>query len=270
MQPTPSWRVAGAAAPQLAAGLLELEIRRAIGQRTTCRARFGALGSAGDTVGLQLLDRQLLEFGRSIEIAAAGRTLFAGSVAMLEAEFRDGVAPAAGMRAEDRYGALVAQPRRRVFEAMSDAAIAARIAAEHGLAARIDIPGRALPRVVQQDQTDLEFLRARAAVNRVDLLLGDDALVMRRRRPGRPVTLALGAELRGYTGTASPTGSSAAIAGRAVLAGAPAIELGGGVELRGIGAAFEGGHVATAIVLRFDLAGGLQTELACERATLLP
>lgn len=266
--PPPTLRVAGQAAPQLAAALLDLEIRRALGQRTTCHARFAALDPSDGTSRLQFLDRQLLDFGTPIEIAVAGRKLFTGAIAAIAAEFHDAVAPAAGLRGEDVYGALAAQTRRRSFEAMTDAGIAARIAGEHGFAATIDMPGRVIPRLVQADQTDLEFLRARAAANRVDLILGDDGIVLRRRRPGRATMLTLGAALRSFSGTAAPGNTAAPIVARAAIDGTIGIELGGGVDLRGIGTLFSGVHVVTEIVTRFDLAGGLQTLIGCERARL--
>lgn len=265
---SPTLHIAGESAPQLAAALLDLEIRRAIGQRTTCHARFSALGFAADQPVLQFLDRQLLDFGTAVSITVAERILFAGTVAAIEAEFRDGIAPAAGMRAEDSYRALATEPRQRSFTAMTDADIAARIAEENGLSAAIDMPGPVLRKLVQSGITDLDFLRARAAVNRVDLILGDAGLVLRRRRPGSATKLAFGAALRGFTGSAAPPGPAPAIVGRAVIDGAADVALGGTVDLRGVGEVFTGKHAVTEIVTRFDRTTGLQTILACERAKL--
>jgi uncharacterized protein len=265
---SPTMRIAGEAAPQLAAALLDLEIRRAMGQRTTCHARFSALGLAGGQPVLQFLDRQLIDFGTPVSISVAERILFAGTVAAIEAEFRDGAAPAAGMRAEDAYRALATKPRRRSFTRMTDADIAARIAAENGLSATIEMPGPVIPRLVQSDTTDLDFLRARAAVNRVDLILDDAGLVLRRRRAGSATTLIIGAALRGYTGAAAITGPAAAIVGRAVVDGTVDVALGGTLDLRGIGAVFTGTHAVTEIVTRFDRTTGLQTILTCERMKL--
>lgn len=261
----PTLRVAGQATPQPAAALLDLEIRRALGQRTTCHARFSALDLSDGTPRVRFLDRELLDFGTTIEVAVAGRTLFTGPIAAITAEFSEAVAPAVGVRGEDAYGALATQTRRRTFEAMTDAGIAARIASERGFAATIDMPGPVLPRIVQADQTDLEFLRTRAAANRVDLILGDGGLVLRRRRPGRATMLALGAGLRSFSGTAAPGGTGASIIARAVIDASAAVELGGGVDLRGVGALFSGAHVVTEIVTRFDPADGLRTQISCER-----
>jgi len=239
-----------------------------LGQRTTCHARFSALGVAAGQPVLQFLDRQLLDFGTAASIMVAGRIVFTGKIVAIEAEFRDGMAPAAGLRAEDAYRALAMQTRRRTFEAMTDAGIVAKIAQERGFAATIDMPGPALPRVVQSNQTDLDFLRARAAVNRVDLILGDGGLILRRRRRGSATALTLGAALRSFTGTAAPTNPSAAIVGRAVVDGIADFDLGGNVDLHGVGGLFTGEHVVTEIVTRFDPANGLQSMLSCERAKL--
>lgn len=264
----PALRIAGEVAPQLGAALLDLEIRRALGQRTTCHARFAALDMSGGTARLQFLDRQLVDFGTRLEIMIADRRLFIGTIATIAAEFHEAVAPAVGLRGEDAYGALAATTRRRSFEAMTDASIAARIASEHGFAATIDMPGPVIPRLAQEDRTDLEFLRARAAANRVDLILGDGGLVMRRRRPGPAIPLALGAAMRSFTGTAAPANAATPIIARATIDGSVAIELGGRVDLRGVGALFSGVHVVTEVVTRFDLADGLQTLIGCERARL--
>jgi uncharacterized protein involved in type VI secretion and phage assembly len=71
---------------------------------------------------------------------------------------------------------LARGPRQRTFVQMTDADIASQIADEHGLEARVGASGDPHPYVIQRDETDLAFLRERAARIGFDLWVADGVL----------------------------------------------------------------------------------------------
>jgi uncharacterized protein involved in type VI secretion and phage assembly len=71
---------------------------------------------------------------------------------------------------------LARGPRQRTFVQMTDAAIASQIADEHGLEARVEASGDPHPYVIQRDETDLAFLRQRAARIGFDLWVAEGVL----------------------------------------------------------------------------------------------
>ncbi len=173
-----------------------------------CEASFRNWGSTGGTVGFTYLDRKVLDFGRafSIELGAPGVSgpVFAGRITAIEGRYPAGQRPEVLVLAEDRLQDLRMERRTRSFENMSDADIFRRVAAAQGLQAQIDVDGPTHRVVVQLNQSDLAFLRERAAAIDAELWIDNRTLYVqaRARRNAGSVSLTYGKDLLEFTATA--------------------------------------------------------------------
>lgn len=199
----PVFTVDGTVRGELARDLVRLEIESTTRGLDTLSLRLVAVGpDAGGEAAAQLyLDGRILDFGRRLEVSigpgAAPATVFRGSISAIEAAFAEGRAPEVVVRAEDRLMALRLTQRRTTYRDQGDADIARRIAGEHGLTADVDADGPTYDLVQQWNQTDLAFLRERAALLQADLWADGDTLGFktRDRRSGTRLTLVQGNDL---------------------------------------------------------------------------
>ncbi|MFD0381736.1 phage late control D family protein [Streptomyces stramineus] len=99
--------------------------------------------------------------------------------------------------AEDALMALRMTRRSRTYRQVSDADVARRIAADHGLTADTDAAGPAYPLVHQVNESDLAFLRARARLLGAEIWATGRTLHLatRDRRPGPRLELVQGRDL---------------------------------------------------------------------------
>jgi len=88
--------------------------------------------------------------------------VFAGEVTGLEPEFRADETPTVTVRGYDRGHRLLRGRKTRSFTQVKDSDIAAQVAQEAGLTAEAEDSKVTLEYVLQHNQTDLEFLEARA------------------------------------------------------------------------------------------------------------
>jgi phage protein D len=312
-----------------------------------CEARFANWGSHADSdrVDFYLFDGQIVDFGKEIEIELGppGRTrrVFKGRISALEAQFPKERPPELTVLAEDRFQDLRMARRTRTFEDSSDADAMREIISQHGLLADIDVDGPTHRVLAQVSQSDLAFLRERAAAADAELWLDDRTLHVqaRSRRDAGSVTLTYGAELIEFTvmadlahqrsalrvsgwdvagkeaidveagegavsselnelrgggarlgqalaertervGMATPLSQQEAqaladaryrrrarrfLTGAGVADGNPAIQVGGSVDLRGVGPLFEGKYYVTQVRHTYDLASGYRTTFQVER-----
>ncbi len=145
-----------------------------------CEARFGNWGPRGEGAGFLLFGRDVLDFGRdfAVQLGPPGgtRRLFSGRIMGLEASFPPGAAPEITVLAEDRFQDLRMTRRTRAFEQASDVDILSRIAGDHGLTPQIDLSGPTHRALVQLDQSDLAFMRERAAAVGAEIWIEDRTL----------------------------------------------------------------------------------------------
>lgn len=201
----PVFKVDGQVRGELARDIAQLEIAEATDGLRHLVLRLVAQGPQNDAPEEQLLylDGTLIDFGKTLEVSIGptdgARTVFKGQVSAIEAEFDEGREPHVVLRAEDRLMALRMTRRMKTWAQMSDAQIAAAIAAEHGLAADADAPGPTHDVVQQWNQSDLAFLRARARRIQAELWLDDDGTTLKfKARPQRSapaITLVQGRDL---------------------------------------------------------------------------
>ena len=185
-------------------GLLSMLVEETTDGLYRCEATFGNWGSVGSSVGFLYFDRQVLDFGKTISIAAgdgdAEATIFEGRITALEARFSDRPAELSVL-AEDRLQDLRMVRRTRTFEDASDSDVFQQICAAHSLQREIDIEGPTYPVLTQVNQSDLAFLRERARAIDAEVWVAGSKLFAQargRRDLGR-INLAFGAGLKEFS-----------------------------------------------------------------------
>ena len=199
----PSFAVEGTDDAGLARDLLRLEIEEDTAGLKRLDARFLASGGSSDQGRgkINWVDGAILDFGKTLRatlgLPGGERVVFEGKITAIEAEFAEGAAPAVRVLAEDALMDLRMTRRSKTYEQVSDADIASAIAAEHGLGDDISVAGPTYDVVQQLNQTDLAFLRERAAAVQAELWILDGTLHMATRdvRSASAVTLVQGNHL---------------------------------------------------------------------------
>ncbi len=132
------------------------------------------------------LDDDLFEEGNAIEIKMGYRdnleTLFKGEITGLEPDFPSGEPPTLTVRGYDRRHRLMRKRKTRTFLSMKDSDIAAQIAGDAGFSPDVDNTGVTLDYVLQHNQTDWEFLKARAQRIGYEVVIDDRTLLYRPRQ----------------------------------------------------------------------------------------
>src|SRR5262249_51613917 len=141
-----------------------------------------AVGIDSAAVSIDLGSAKPPSIGDAIDVFAGDAGMFKGEVVGVEPSFEGGSDERIVLRALNRLHRLTRGRRTRTFERQSDADIVLQIAGENGLAAGPPSPETSVPydRVVQDDQTDLEFLLERAARIGFEVTVDDRTLVFRR------------------------------------------------------------------------------------------
>jgi phage protein D len=199
----PVFKVDGNVDGGLARDLLRLEVEEGTDGLRTLTAVFQAVGlsGSGETEPLLHLDGSDLDFGKQLEVSIGPpgdeRAIFNGLISGIELEHAEGDMPVVTAFAEDALMKLRMTRRMKTYEQMSDADIAQTIAAEHGLAATADADGPTYDVVQQWNQSDLAFLRDRAALIQAEVFVDGDTLTFtsRTNRRGTRITLVQGGDL---------------------------------------------------------------------------
>ena len=166
-----------------------------------CEAHFTNWGPKDDKVDFLLFDRKTVDFGKpfAVELGPPGsvRELFNGRITGIEAQFLPARAPELTVLAEDRFQDLRMERRTRTFEDVSDADVIRQIASQHGLTADVDVDGPTYRVLAQINQSDLAFIRERAAAIDAELWIEDRKLhaQARTRRNAGTVVLTYGQNL---------------------------------------------------------------------------
>ena len=127
--------------------------------------------------------------GEALEVIGGAR-IFKGEIVGIEPVFDAGGESRVIVRGLNKLHRLTRGKKSRAFENTTDADIVARIAADHGLVAGPALPETSEPEsVFQHNQTDLEFLRERAARIGLEVVVDDDVLMLRRPDEADPVPL---------------------------------------------------------------------------------
>jgi len=166
-----------------------------------CEANFRNWGSVNGGVGFVYFDRHVLDFGKAFSVEFgppnASGPVFAGRVTGIEGRYPAAQIPEIQILAEDRLQDLRMERHTRSFENVSDADVIRQIASKNGLTAQIDVDGPTYKVLVQFNQSDLAFLRERAAAVDAELWIDNRTLYAqaRARRNAGAVTLTYGQDL---------------------------------------------------------------------------
>jgi phage protein D/phage baseplate assembly protein gpV len=129
---------------------------------------------------IRWIDADSFAMGSTIEIFAqdgGGQTrLISGEITAIEATFNALTGPTLLLRGYDRSHRLNRDRKSRSFVQMTDSDIATRITREAGLRANIDSTPQVHDHVLQDNQTDWEFLTQRARRIGYRLFVEEDAL----------------------------------------------------------------------------------------------
>jgi phage protein D len=191
----------GPGGEKLAARLAGVDVPAGFVSRVSVRQEAGLVDAATFVLegpkGLRLAAR--LKLGDDARVQARPRrspaTLFKGEIVGIEPVL-DPTHPLVTVRAFNRLHRLTRGPRSRTFVDRTDGEIVEEIASDNGLEALVsgDLPLR-YDLVVQADQTDLEFLRVRAARIGYEVLVDGTTLLFRKQQ--EPPTLRVGCHRRG-------------------------------------------------------------------------
>jgi phage protein D len=177
----PAIRVDGRLEPQLGDELLQsLLVEETTAGLFRCEARFDNWGPRGSGEGLLLFAGSLLHFGKifAVEFGPPSdrNAVFAGRITGIEAHYPPAQPPELTVLAEDRFQDLRLTRRTRSFENATDENVFKAIAGAHGLTPELDLDGPTYRVLAQVNQTDLAFLRERAATIDAELWMDGDTL----------------------------------------------------------------------------------------------
>ena len=148
------------------------------------------------------LNGSIIDFGKKVELSlgasgGAARQVFSGFVSAFEAVYAEAREPEVVFFAEDRLMDLRMTRRMKSYEKMKDSDIASDIAGQHGLTPSVNADGPQYDVVQQWNQSDLAFLRDRAARIQAEVWVEGDTLHFETRpnRGGTEITLVNGNQL---------------------------------------------------------------------------
>lgn len=198
----PVFKVDGDVKHELARDLLRLDVEETTEGLKTCVAHFVGIGpSSGSSEEEQYLDGQVVDFGKALEVSIGPtgneRVIFKGAISALEAARTEGRPLEVVVFAEDKLMKLRMTRGTKTYEQVSDADIASSIASKHGLTPDTAADGPTYDTVVQLNQSDLAFLRARASQIQAEVWCDGDTLYFKTRgnRNATSVSLVQGNEL---------------------------------------------------------------------------
>jgi phage protein D len=177
---TPTLKVDGAAKSDLGVQLKSLFVEETTLGLFRCEATFSNWGTKDDHADFLYFDRQTLDFGKefSVEFGPPGAQaqVFKGRITGLEAHYPKANEPLLTVLAEDRFQDLRMERRTRSFADVSDSDVFGQIASQHGLTPQVDVDGPTYRVLTQVNQSDLAFLRERAAAVDAELWVDDRTL----------------------------------------------------------------------------------------------
>ena len=127
-----------------------------------------------------------IKLGDPIEVKVTkdSTTVFKGEVVTIEAMFKTGGESRLTVRGFNKLHRLLRGPKSRTFVGKSDSQIASQLASDNNLSPDVEDTGVVHDHVYQHNQTDLEFLRMRAARCGFELIVDDRTLHFRKPQTG--------------------------------------------------------------------------------------
>jgi phage protein D len=145
------------------------------------------------------VDEKLFREGNPVEIEIGYRdhrqVIFSGEITGLEPTFLENTPPVLTVRGYDRRHRLMRERKTRSFTNVKDSDIANQLAGGAGLKPQVEDSKVTLPYVLQHNQTDLEFLLARAKRIHYEVVVDDRTLIYRPRKIDAGAALTLRREI---------------------------------------------------------------------------
>jgi uncharacterized protein len=164
--------------------LLSLLVEETTAGLYRCEARFNNW-TPMERQPFPFFDRNLVDFGQTLAVTMgppeSAREIFNGRISAIEAQYPQQQSPEVTLLAEDRFQDLRMERRTRTFTDSSDADVVQQIASQHGLTAEVDADGPTYRVLTQLNQSDLAFLRERAAAVDAEVWLAGRVLHFQRR-----------------------------------------------------------------------------------------
>ena len=201
----PTFKVDGTAKAALTVQLNSVFIEETTLGLFRCEATFTNWGTKDDHADFLFFDGQTVDFGKEFSVEfgppSSQTPLFKGRVTGLEAHYPKSSEPLLTVLAEDRFQDLRMERRTRSFNDMSDSDVFSQIASQHGLTPQVDVDGPTYRVLTQVNQSDLAFLRERAAAVDAEVWVDDRTLhaQARTRRNAGTVALKYGQKLLDFS-----------------------------------------------------------------------
>ncbi|HZJ63641.1 MAG TPA: contractile injection system protein, VgrG/Pvc8 family [Kofleriaceae bacterium] len=203
---SPTFKVDGKDAPALNLAAIAIEISDDVAGMARLEATFDNWGTppGGGPPGYMFFDGGAVSFGKELEVSVgppgASSVVFKGHITSVGARFGSTRAPELTVRAEDDLQLFRFTRRTRTYEDVTDAEVAEALGKAHKLDTDCDAAGPRHRVLVQVAQTDLAFLRERAAAIDAQVWVADGKLMFKARkdRDGGEVQLTLGKMLRRF------------------------------------------------------------------------
>lgn len=132
------------------------------------------------------IDSELFREGNPVEVEMGYRdrmeTVFSGEITGLEPDFPEALPVTLTVRGYDRRHRLMRERKTHSFTNVKDSDIATQLAGGAGLRPETEDTKVLLPYVLQHNQTDLEFLLARAGRIDYEVVVEDRSLIFRKRK----------------------------------------------------------------------------------------
>jgi uncharacterized protein len=199
----PVFKVEGKEQPSLADALEYLEVADDARGMARLEGRFTnwTTPPGGGTPAFAFFDGGVIAFGKKLELTlgpeGSAKRVFTGRITAIGGAYRNDMAPAITLLAEDSLQLLRMTRRTRTYEDVTDEDVVKTIASAHKLDVSPDAPGPKHKVLVQVGQTDLQFLRERADDCDAQLWVEGEKMffVARSKRSAGDVTLSLGNDL---------------------------------------------------------------------------
>ncbi len=157
------------------------------------------LGWDGQKMAVKWMDDHRFAEGSPIEVSFGYvdrlRKAFSGEIVGLEPDFPEGQPPTLTLRGYDVRHRLMREQRTHSYLDSKDSDIVSQVAQKAGLGARAEDSGVSFPYLLQHNQTDFQFLSARAARIGWELAVDDRTLLFRPRPSDGGPTLTLRREI---------------------------------------------------------------------------
>ncbi len=171
---------------EAAQDLLAVSLREEVQHPATCSLTLMNWGADPAKPGMKWSDAEIFDIGKTLQIKLGyvdqTETLLTGEITGSELVCAAGHVPRFVVRGYDRAHRLMRGRQTHSFTHMTDSDIVQQIAGQYGLTAETEATNEVYPYVLQNNQTNAEFLEARAQRIGYEIFVRDRSLIFRARK----------------------------------------------------------------------------------------